>query len=187
MTEMDLFKVSDEEFDQEFLPEWPEEANEIIEPEEFVDYEEPEEYELESDLVIPGEEEDYIFEKGEKILVYSKKKVEEEKLEERVFSYKGVEYPIQTIQEFKDFLVMLKSDPPKALKIITYPFKGDSYSIVYLNRPRISMFPQYAMIMCQIAGSVLIEFKDIVNISFGVEGLNLDMKNVIRFSLSIIE
>lgn len=115
MREMDLFRVPDEELDQEFLPEEPEEANEIIEPEEFSDYEEPEEYELESDLVIPSEEEDYFFEKGEKILVYSKKKVEEEKLEERVL--KTIEIQEEVVIEQDDKKIILE----KGDKIQIFP------------------------------------------------------------------
>lgn len=104
----------------------------VIDPFEFEDPEE-EEIELEEPMVIPqdGYNYDIVLEKGDRIKILSKNKIEElfigpsDKAEENMITYHGVDYPILTKDNIKEFLIVLSKDLPRTI-VVDFHGKGDS-------------------------------------------------------------
>lgn len=122
--------LDDIPLESEYFNEEPEDV--VIDPFEFEDPEE-EEIELEEPMVIPqdGYNYDIVLEKGDRIKILSKNKIEENfispsyEAEGNEISYHGVDYPITTKEDIKEFFTVLSKDLPSTI-VVSFHGRGDS-------------------------------------------------------------
>jgi len=97
------------------------------------EFEYPEDIELEEPMLIP--QDDYscnmVLEKGDRIKILSKNKIEENFIspgyeeEENIITYHGVDYPIITKEDIKEFFTVLSKDLPSTI-VVSFHGIGDS-------------------------------------------------------------
>jgi hypothetical protein len=86
---------------------------------------------LENDSVLRQGDKKVILEKGDKIKVFSKKKIEEslinpsDEAEGNMITYHGVDYPITTKADIKEFFTVLSKDLPSTI-VVSFHGIGDS-------------------------------------------------------------
>jgi hypothetical protein len=119
--------MDDKPLESEYSNEYSEEDM-IVDPSEF---EYPDEYELEEPMVIPQDGYNMVLEKGDRIKILSKNKIEENfispsyEAEGNMITYHGVDYPILTKDNIKEFFTVLSKDLPSTI-VVSFHGRGDS-------------------------------------------------------------
>jgi hypothetical protein len=121
--------LDDMPLESEYSNEKPEDV--VIDPSEF-EYPE-EDIELEEPMFIPQDDYNYnmVLEKGDRIKILSKNKIEENfispsyEAEGNEISYHGVDYPITTKEDIKEFFTVLSKDLPSTI-VVSFHGRGDS-------------------------------------------------------------
>ena len=134
---------------------------------------------LENDTVLRQDDKKVILEKGDKIKVLSKNKIEElfispsDKAEGNMITYHGVDYPILTKDNIKEFLIVLSKDLPSTI-VVDFHGKGDSRltSILFpkkivIQGNTIEIFSKENAISSGYLNIVLSEIVDIISVDFG--------------------
>ena len=170
--------LDDIPLESEYFNEEPEDV--VIDPFEFEDPEE-EEIELEEPMVIPqdGYNYDIVLEKGDRIKILSKNKIEElfigpsDKAKENMITYHGVDYPILTKDNIKEFLIVLSKDLPSTI-VVDFHGKGNSKltSVLFpkkivIRGDTIEVFSKDNAISSGYLNIVLSEIVDIISVDFG--------------------
>ena len=134
---------------------------------------------LEQDVVINQKGKKIILEKGDMIEILSNNKIEElfispsDEAEENMITYHGVDYPILTKDNIKEFLIVLSKDLPSTI-VVDFHGKGNSKltSVLFpkkivIRGDTIEVFSKDNAISSGYLNIVLSEIVDITSVDFG--------------------
>jgi hypothetical protein len=135
--------------------------------------------EIKEEIAIEQDGKKIILEKGDKIEILSNNKIEElfispsDEAEENMITYHGVDYPILTKDNIKEFLIVLSKDLPSTI-VVDFHGKGNSKltSVLFpkkivIQGNTIEVFSKENAISSGYLNIVLSEIVDIISVDFG--------------------